>query len=126
MGFHVRWKLALSLALVISLTPYTHSINFDLTPGDKKCLREEVHKDDIVAGEFKIYRDQVNIPVTVRVTDIREQTLYTKDDASEGKFGFTLDYSGQYSVCFHSMSAPSNLQSNSIQVGNLFKYAMLN
>ena len=107
--------LALYIALTL-LLPQTICINFYLTPGVKKCLQEEVHKNDIVSGEYHVYQEIVDIPVKVIVTDNREQTLYKKDDATEGKFGFTIDYSGPYTVCFHTLPAPSNVQVNSLRV----------
>lgn len=30
------------------------SISFTLPPGQEKCLREEVHKDVLVTGEYKL------------------------------------------------------------------------
>ena len=109
-------RLLAILYVALTLLPQTNCINFRLTPGVKKCLQEEVHKNDIVSGEYHIYQEYVEIPVKVLVTDDREQTLYKKDDATEGKFGFTIDYSGPYTVCFHTLPAPSNSQISTLRV----------
>ncbi|KAI6660954.1 Transmembrane emp24-like trafficking protein 10 precursor [Oopsacas minuta] len=105
------YKHILAIHLALILITLTQSINFYITSGVKKCLQEEVHKNDIVSGEYHIYQQQeVNIPVKVIVTDERDQTLYTKEEATEGKFGFTIDYYGPYTICFHSLPSPFDVQ----------------
>lgn len=47
----MRAILVLVLALQCHLSL---SISFDLSPDISKCLQEEVHKDVLVVGEFKL------------------------------------------------------------------------
>ena len=103
------WHL-LAVHLVLILITQTLCINFYLTPGVRKCLQEEVHKNDIVSGEYHIYQDHVHIPVKVLVTDDEDQMLFEREDATEGKFGFTINYFGPYTICFHSLPAPVDAQ----------------
>lgn len=42
------------LILMIYSTSFTSSLMFQLQPGGQKCLREEVHKDVLVTGDYEI------------------------------------------------------------------------
>ena len=112
------FRQLVAIYLVQILIRQTLCINFYLTPGVKKCLQEEVHKNDIVSGEYHIYQDNVHIPVKVLVTDDEDQTLFEKEDATEGKFGFTINYYGPYTICFHSFPAPADAQISSLRVSS--------
>lgn len=46
--------LALLVCLSLALLPGpVHLISFSVVPDVRKCLREEVHKDVLVVGEYK-------------------------------------------------------------------------
>lgn len=47
-------SLALFLLVCLGLTAPAHSISFNIVPDVKKCLREEIHKDVLVVGEYKL------------------------------------------------------------------------
>ena len=47
-------KIILFLTLFISFCHSALGIAFHLAPNLKKCLREEVQKDDVVKGEFEL------------------------------------------------------------------------
>ena len=42
-----------------------HSLSFTLSAGTKKCLREEVHKDVLVTGEFRLSEAPIKTHLTV-------------------------------------------------------------
>ena len=44
-----------AVALLIVLCIYSvRGISFHITPDERKCIREEVHKDVLVVGEYKL------------------------------------------------------------------------
>merc|ERR1712142_549206 len=88
------------LALLLSLVNSISSISFTLTSQAKKCLREEVHKNVLVTGEYKLSEAPIKTHLTV--VDTNGHVLYKKDDASKGKFAFTTDEYDMFEVCFHS------------------------
>jgi len=75
------------------------ALMFHLAPNQKKCLREEIHKDVLVTGEYDI-SDAPGQKATLKVSDSKGHTLYTKDDASKGKFAFTTEEYDMFEVCF--------------------------
>eukprot|EP00795_Rhopilema_esculentum_P002533 gene2533-728_t len=77
-----------------------HSLSFTLSAGTKKCLREEVHKDVLVTGEFRLSEAPIKTHLTV--VDTNNHVLYKKQDAQKGKFAFTTDDYDMFEVCFES------------------------
>jgi len=88
------------VAFLVSLISNIHSISFTLTAQSKKCLREEVHKNVLVTGEYKVSEAPIKTHLTV--IDTNGHVLYKKDDAQKGKFAFTTDEYDMFEVCFHS------------------------
>ena len=44
-----------AVALLVVLYIYSvRGISFHITPDERKCIREEVHKDVLVVGEYKL------------------------------------------------------------------------
>lgn len=78
-------------------------LSFTLSAGNKKCLREEVHKDILVTGEYKLSDAPIQTHLTV--IDTNGHVLYKKDDAQKGKFAFTTDDYDMFEVCFHSQGS---------------------
>ncbi|XP_033104929.1 transmembrane emp24 domain-containing protein 10-like [Anneissia japonica] len=72
-----------------------------LPPNVKKCLKEEIHKDVLVTGEYKL-SDAPGHKTSLHVGDSKGHTLYSKEDAHEGKFAFTTDDYDMFEVCFES------------------------
>ncbi|CAB1330907.1 unnamed protein product, partial [Coregonus sp. 'balchen'] len=68
-----------------------------------KCLREEIHKDVLVTGEYEV-SEQPNAKTNLKITDSSGHTLYSKEDASKGKFAFTTEDYDMFEVCFESKS----------------------
>jgi len=74
---------------------------FHLSPGQKKCIKEEIHKDVVVTGEFEA-KESPNHRVDLKVTDSKDHILYQKEAADSGKFAFTTDVRDLFEVCFTS------------------------
>merc|ERR1712189_88146 len=91
-------NMRLSLLVLVNLT---QAMFFWLAPATKKCIKEEVHKDIVVTGEFSITETPKHI-VHLKVTDSKGHILYNKEDAKEGKFAFTTDDQDVFEVCFTS------------------------
>lgn len=72
---------------------------FKLEAGSEKCLKEEVHKDILVTGNYNV-EDKPNVNVDIKITDSKAHILFQKEEANEGKFAFTLDTADVFSVCF--------------------------
>ena len=79
---------------------------FELPIKTEKCLKEEIHKNVLVTGEFDITEYQ-GVKVSLKVTDSNGHILYQNPDAKKGKFAFTTDDYDMFQVCFSSVS---NLQ----------------
>ncbi|CAB1339774.1 unnamed protein product [Coregonus sp. 'balchen'] len=80
-----------ALLLLPVLIESVLSISFFLPVNSRKCLREEIHKDVLVTGEYEI-SEQSNIKTNL------------KEDATKGKFAFTTEDYDMFEVCFESKS----------------------
>jgi hypothetical protein len=70
-----------------------------LEPDSKKCIREEVHKDVLVVGNYEV--EKISSQTTnIEVIDSKGHTLFRKDDVDEGKFAFTTEDYEMFDVCF--------------------------
>ena len=87
-----------------------------MPPGHKKCIKEEIHKDVVVTGEFEakespghrvvnllFFKLQKHLQVDLKVTDSKDHILYQKENAESGKFAFTTDDQDLFEVCFTSV-----------------------
>ncbi|KAM8939985.1 transmembrane emp24 domain-containing protein 10-like [Pelodytes ibericus] len=100
--------------LLLLLSPFfllhgAGAISFYLPPEGKKCLKEEIHKDVLVTGEYEV-SDQPGLSSHLKVTDSAGHILYSKEEAKKGKFAFTTDDYDVYEVCFESKGATGNLR----------------
>jgi len=77
------------------------SLRFALQPGGQKCLREEIHKDVLVSGDYEVY-EQPGQTVDLHVVDSKGGFLWKKDHAEKGRFTFTTDEYEVYEICFAS------------------------
>jgi len=50
---------------------------FHMPPGHKKCIKEEIHKDVVVTGEFEA-KESPGHRVDLKVTDSKDHILYQK------------------------------------------------
>jgi len=103
--FDCLTDMKLSLFLLLDLA---FGVRFFISPGTKKCLKEEIHKDVVVTGDFS-FTPSPKHRVDIRVTDSKEHVLYNKEGTGEqkdeqGKFAFTTDDQDVFEVCFQSKS----------------------
>uniref|UniRef100_A0A8C4LZ77 Transmembrane p24 trafficking protein 10 n=1 Tax=Equus asinus TaxID=9793 RepID=A0A8C4LZ77_EQUAS len=96
----------LALLLLFLLGPSSVlAISFHLPVNSRKCLREEIHKDLLVTGAYEI-TDQSGgaggLRTHLKITDSAGHILYSKEDATKGKFAFTTEDYDMFEVCFES------------------------
>jgi len=92
-----------SLLLLFAIFLSVDGIRFHLASNKKKCLKEEIHKNVLVTGEYEAEDNGQRADLTV--TDSRGHTLYSKEDAKKGRFAFTTEEYDMFEVCFTSKSA---------------------
>ncbi|UJR37655.1 hypothetical protein I4U23_030352 [Adineta vaga] len=86
------------IILSIFLIDAIHSISFHLPIGTKKCLKEEIHKDTMVTGDYDITAVP-GFSTHLDVKDTKGHTLYNKEDAIKGKFAFTTEEYDIFDIC---------------------------
>ncbi|KAM4617946.1 transmembrane emp24 domain-containing protein 10-like [Discoglossus pictus] len=91
------------------LLPGAQAISFHLPAQSKKCLKEEIHKDVLVTGEYEV-SEQQGLSTDLKVTDSVGHILYSKEEAKKGKFAFTTDDYDVYEVCFESKTVSGNFR----------------
>jgi len=87
------------------------SIMFYLPANTRKCLKEEIHKDILVKGDYELTQI-VGHKTKLEVTDSKGHLLYNKDDAGKGKFAFTTDEYDVFQICFETKT--THQQSDSL------------
>ncbi|XP_042881647.1 transmembrane emp24 domain-containing protein bai-like [Penaeus japonicus] len=92
-------RLTWVMAIVGLLAAAADGIMFHLQPNTQKCLREEIHKDVLVSGEYEI-QETPGQKVDIQVTDSKGHHLYLKEEADSGKFIFNTEDYDVYDVCF--------------------------
>lgn len=97
----MEWhSLFVSVFLLLPFViPDVDSLMFHLPPNQKKCLREEIHKDVLVTGAYEL-SEAPGQKTNLAVTDSKGHILYSKQDAKKGKFAFTTDEYDVFEVCF--------------------------
>ena len=114
----MKWSRVL---LLMSLAVSVYGITFRLPVGVKKCLRDEVHKDVLVVGHYRLSdapMQKTDIKVSLvgrfegekrrfrQVLDTNNHILHSREDAhGTGKFAFTTDDYDMFEVCFESRIA---------------------
>lgn len=86
---------------ILYLVAGSLAISFRLEPEVRKCVKEEVHKDVLVVGEYRLSEEDGQRTDLV-VADSKGQTLFKKESASKGRFAFTTDDYDMFEVCFYS------------------------
>ncbi|PIK57086.1 putative transmembrane emp24 domain-containing protein 10 [Apostichopus japonicus] len=92
-------------ALVLLFISEISALSFMLPQNTRKCLMEEIHKDVLVTGEYKL-SPAPGHKTSLKVGDSKGHTLYSKEDALEGKFAFTTDDKEVVEICFISKIDP--------------------
>ena len=80
---------------------FSSAMYFELPANTEKCLREEIHKDVLVKGDFDITQID-KVKTDLKITDSNGHILYQKEDATSGKFAFTTDDYDMFQLCFNS------------------------
>ncbi|KAM8921038.1 transmembrane emp24 domain-containing protein 10 isoform 1-T1 [Pelodytes ibericus] len=88
--------------LLLFLCGTVRPLSFPLPPNSRKCLREEIHKDVLVTGEYEVSEAHGQGQVRLKITDSASHILYSKEDATKGKFAFTTEDYDMFEVCFES------------------------
>ncbi|MCL4121592.1 UNVERIFIED_CONTAM: hypothetical protein GTU68_050022 [Idotea baltica] len=100
------FTLVLEYFVLLNLITQSMQVMFHLEPNGQKCLREEIHKDVLVSGEYEIQQTPGQ-NVEIQVTDSTHQILYSKTEASTGKFLFNTEHNDAYEICFMSKVTPT-------------------
>uniref|UniRef100_A0A914CY23 GOLD domain-containing protein n=1 Tax=Acrobeloides nanus TaxID=290746 RepID=A0A914CY23_9BILA len=92
--------------------------------GEQKCLKEEIHKNVVLTGEYEI-SEAIGTTASVHVTDTRSHTLYKRENFAEtrGKFAFTADEYDIFEICI-SMHAPQGHQKINREVALTLKHGV--
>jgi hypothetical protein len=98
MEFNLKHFIKYFTIFLISLSSI-ESLMFNLPPNVKKCLKEEIHKDILVKGDYFV-SEIVGHHTKLDVLDSKGHILYTKDNAAKGKFAFTTDEYDVFQICF--------------------------
>ncbi|CAD5225211.1 unnamed protein product [Bursaphelenchus okinawaensis] len=100
-----------SLFLLFLLFVSTNGIRFYLASGDKKCLKEEIHRNVVLTGEYE-FSEAIGYTTSVHVTDTRGHTLYKRENFpdTKGKFAFTADEYDIFEICVTIHANPSQVK----------------
>ncbi|KAG7170878.1 transmembrane emp24 domain-containing protein bai-like isoform X3 [Homarus americanus] len=99
-------RLTWVMTILGVLVAAADGVMFHLQPNTQKCLREEIHKDVLVSGEYEI-QESPGQKVDIQVTDSKGHHLYVKEEAENGKFIFNTEDNDVYEVCFISRVPPT-------------------
>lgn len=114
---HALLKLAfIYLACISSIS----SLMFYLPSSSKKCLKEEIHKDVLVKGDYEL-TEILGHNTKMEVLDSKGHILYNKDVAVKGKFAFTTDEYDVFQICFE-----TKVSADSRHSAGLVKEVLLN
>lgn len=86
---------------VLASVLHCQALYFKLPVNTEKCLKEEIHKDVLVKGEYEVHQVS-GVRTHLLVTDSNGHILYQKEDAADGKFAFTTDDYDMFQICFKS------------------------
>ncbi|XP_075007616.1 transmembrane emp24 domain-containing protein 10 isoform X3 [Calonectris borealis] len=95
----------LALLLLLLVVGPARPISFQLPGKARKCLREEIHRDTLVTGEYEIGAppgSSTGPSANLKITDSAGHILYAKEDATKGKFAFTTEDYDMFEACFES------------------------
>ncbi|XP_014365087.2 transmembrane emp24 domain-containing protein bai isoform X2 [Papilio machaon] len=94
--------------LVFLLSIFWHGcqgIMWSLAPNTQKCLKEELHANVLVAGEYEV-GEASGQRVDYIVRDSKGHILSQKDSIAKGKFTFVTETYDTFEVCFISKVPP--------------------
>lgn len=104
------------LLLVLSVCVVNiQCLMFKLGANQRKCLKEEIHKDVLVTADYELSAIP-GVKVNLRVIDSKGHILYQKEEATKGKFAFTTEEYDMFQVCFESQGRPASGHSSEHEV----------
>jgi len=78
-----------------------HSIQFDVHPGERRCIFDDFTKGQVIKGTFKIPQISfMQMSIKIHGPDKEDTALWANPDASEGTYAFTANEDGVYRFCF--------------------------
>uniref|UniRef100_A0A1I7ZSI5 GOLD domain-containing protein n=1 Tax=Steinernema glaseri TaxID=37863 RepID=A0A1I7ZSI5_9BILA len=91
------------LQILLLLVGVSSALRFHVPANGKKCLKEEIHKNVVMTGEYEI-SEGMGYSSSVHVTDTRGHTLYKREHFPDlkGKFAFTADEYDIFEICISS------------------------
>ncbi|XP_022902982.2 transmembrane emp24 domain-containing protein bai [Onthophagus taurus] len=98
------WLCSVLLAHLLTV----QGIMWNLEPNTNKCLKEELHQNVPVTGEFTI-QDAPGQKVDYVVRDSKGHILAQKEDVvTKGKFSFVTETYDTFEICFISRVSPQH------------------
>ncbi|XP_061721643.1 transmembrane emp24 domain-containing protein bai [Cydia pomonella] len=94
--------------LIFILSVFWHGsegIMWSLAPNTQKCLKEELHANVLVAGEYEV-TEVAGQRVDYTIRDSKGHILSQKDTITKGKFTFVTETYDTFEVCFISKVPP--------------------
>ncbi|KAJ0173816.1 hypothetical protein K1T71_010965 [Dendrolimus kikuchii] len=88
--------------LLVMLSIFWHNadaIMWSLTPNTQKCLKEELHANVLVAGEYEV-NEVPGQRIDYIIRDSKGHILSQKDSITRGKFTFVTETYDTFEVCF--------------------------
>lgn len=70
--------LSLFLLIIFYFTKSCHSISFHLPPDAKKCIRDEVHKNVLVVGNYEV-EEITSLKTNIEVRRSHDLTPLSRD-----------------------------------------------
>ncbi|XP_042356295.1 transmembrane emp24 domain-containing protein 10-like [Plectropomus leopardus] len=92
----------LFLLIAVLLDP-VFSIIFYLPVNSFKCLQDDIRKNVLVSGEYEV-SEYPNTRTNLEITDSLGDMLYSKKNATKGRFSFITQNHDKFEVCFSSSS----------------------
>ncbi|XP_030037929.1 transmembrane emp24 domain-containing protein bai isoform X1 [Manduca sexta] len=83
----------------------TDALMWSLAPNTQKCLKEELHANVLVAGDYEV-TEVAGQRIDYIIRDSKGHILSQKDSITKGKFSFVTDTYDNFEVCFISRVPP--------------------
>ncbi|KAJ8964877.1 hypothetical protein NQ314_004559 [Rhamnusium bicolor] len=99
-------ELWYSCVLFLTYLVTVNCIMWNLEPNTQKCLKEELHQNVPVIGEFDV-TEAAGQTVNYVVTDSKGHILAKRQDITKGKFSFNTESFDTYEICFSSHVPPN-------------------
>jgi hypothetical protein len=104
---------SLLVVCLLALVVYTSAVYLELPGGVTKCYLEEVPRDTLILGKFKLEdmnpqqygAPQVVLGVHVKLTDPNNEVILDKTYPADSKFALTAQNGGEHTICFSTNSS---------------------